>query len=84
MMSISRAMMLSRALERGEEPMKRSAFLWIAGLGTAMLGVAKFNSGKPAALRSERSMTGIARAGRCQTSRGPSRWSGYTIDEVVA
>jgi hypothetical protein len=76
--------MQSRALERGEEPMKRSAFLWITALGAAMLGMDKFNLGKPAELCSERSMTDIARPGRCQTSRRPSRWNGYTIDEVVA
>jgi hypothetical protein len=64
--------------------MKRSAFLWITGLGAAMLGVAKFNSGKLAAPRSEGSMTGIARPGRCQASRRPSRWSGYTLDDLVA
>lgn len=70
--------------------MKRSSFLWITGIGVALLGVALKLRRQPD-LRSERHAAGLerysaslGRPGRCQATRRTSRWAGYTIDELAA
>jgi hypothetical protein len=64
--------------------MKRSAFLWITGLGAALLCVAKLNLARSFEFRVQRFTADLARPGRCQAARRMSRWSGYTIDELLA
>lgn len=77
--------------------MKRSAFLWIAGVGAVMLGMIerarpseaaaadlRVSFGRPAERRSNYSVAGNGRPGRCHASRRTSHWVGYTIDELVA
>jgi hypothetical protein len=71
--------------------MKRSAFLWITGVGAALLGAVEFNLRRPADTRSERYMAGAerymadtGRPGRCHAARSASRWSGYTRDDLLA
>lgn len=63
--------------------MKRSAFLWITGLGATMLGV-RFDLARTSELRTERFIASSGRPGRCQSARAASRWYGYTFDELVA
>lgn len=76
--------------------MKRSAFLWIAGVGAALLGTIErarpgeaaaanlqVSLGRSSELRSDHCV-GTGRLGRCHASRRSSRWDGYTIDELVA
>jgi len=64
--------------------MKRSAFLWITGLGATMLGVIRFDLARTSKLRTERYIASSGRQGRCQSARGAARWYGFTIDELLA
>ncbi len=77
--------------------MKRSAFLWITGLGAALFGAVdtrqpdeihagevRASSRADRASFARRAPGDPGQAGRCQASRRTTRWSGYTIREMVA